>query len=165
MDEYAGLRMRIAAFKDPNSKPIVFEAKVSPQGESGRIFVPDTYFDKGEIVRLSFLSVIEEPEIPAASIMTVVNVLLDFGHQTRKEIILRVAIAPRTVGYALSKLCQRGIYPAKSLVVRVPNLRDMRRPLYVIDTKYWKELLDDAESPEEALMKYLNVDYNERKET
>lgn len=46
------------------------------------------------------------------------------GPLTPKEIIMKTRLAPRTVNFALRKLLKNKV------VVKIPNLTDMRSPIY-----------------------------------
>lgn len=52
---------------------------------------------------------------------------------TPKDISVKVDLAPRTVSFALRKLI------GLDLCKKVPNLQDMRQPLYLADMKQARE--------------------------
>jgi DNA-binding MarR family transcriptional regulator len=57
------------------------------------------------------------------------------GPQTPRDLSKGLKLAPRTVTYALQRLLR------VSLCRKVPNLCDMRQPLYVADPKAARQLL------------------------
>jgi DNA-binding MarR family transcriptional regulator len=56
------------------------------------------------------------------------------GPMCPDEIMKTASLAPRTVTHALRQLLD------KKLCVKIPNLNDMRKPLYYVDTDKAKEL-------------------------
>jgi DNA-binding MarR family transcriptional regulator len=60
---------------------------------------------------------------------------------TPKDISRKVSLAPRTVSFALRKLMRR------NLCKKIPNLSDMRQPLYLVN----------KEEAEQLRMKYEHV--------
>jgi len=56
------------------------------------------------------------------------------GPLTPKDISQKVDLAPRTVSFALRKLM------GQSLCNKIPNLHDMRQPLYSVDQEKFREL-------------------------
>ncbi len=79
-------------------------------------------------------------ELPRSAII-VLDRLTSDGPMTPKDISNKVDLAPRTVSFALRKLI------GQELCKKIPNLRDMRQPLY----------LADAEKARELRMKYEHV--------
>ncbi|MCK5240552.1 MAG: MarR family transcriptional regulator [Candidatus Thorarchaeota archaeon] len=79
-------------------------------------------------------------ELPRSAII-VLDRLTNDGPMTPKDISSRVDLAPRTVSFALRKLI------GQKLCKKIPNLRDMRQPLY----------LADSEKAQELRMKYDHV--------
>lgn len=65
-------------------------------------------------------------ELPRSAII-VLDRLTSEGPMTPKAISSRVELAPRTVSFALRKLM------GQSLCRKIPNLSDMRQPLYAAD--------------------------------
>jgi len=65
-------------------------------------------------------------ELPRSAII-VLDRLTSEGPMTPKAISSRVDLAPRTVSFALRKLM------GQSLCRKIPNLSDMRQPLYAAD--------------------------------
>ncbi len=72
-------------------------------------------------------------ELPRSAII-VLDRLTNEGPLTPKDISSRVDLAPRTVSFALRKLM------GQKLCRRIPNLTDMRQPLYVADMDRAREL-------------------------
>ncbi|TFG14424.1 MarR family transcriptional regulator [Candidatus Thorarchaeota archaeon] len=79
-------------------------------------------------------------ELPRSAVI-VLDRLTDEGPMTPKDLSKKVDLAPRTVSFALRKLL------GQKLCKKIPNLRDMRQPLY----------LADAEKAKELRMKYEHV--------
>ncbi len=79
-------------------------------------------------------------ELPRSAVI-VLDRLTDEGPMTPKDLSKKVDLAPRTVSFALRKLL------GQKLCKKIPNLRDMRQPLY----------LADAEKARELRMKYEHV--------
>ncbi len=67
--------------------------------------------------------------------MLVLEGLTIDGPQTPRDLSKGLELAPRTVTYALQRLLH------VRLCRKVPNLGDMRQPLYVADPKAARELL------------------------
>ena len=72
-------------------------------------------------------------ELPRSAII-VLDRLTSEGPMTPKAISSTVDLAPRTVSFALRKLM------GKSLCRKIPNLSDMRQPLYAADMERAKAL-------------------------
>jgi DNA-binding MarR family transcriptional regulator len=72
-------------------------------------------------------------ELPRSAII-VLDRLTSEGPMTPKAISSRVDLAPRTVSFALRKLM------GQKLCKKIPNLTDMRQPLYAADMERAKEL-------------------------
>lgn len=72
-------------------------------------------------------------ELPRSAII-VLDRLTTEGPMTPKAISKRVDLAPRTVSFALRKLM------GQSLCKKIPNLSDMRQPLYAADLERAKAL-------------------------
>ena len=72
-------------------------------------------------------------ELPRSAII-VLDRLTSEGPLTPKAISSRVDLAPRTVSFALRKLL------GQSLCKKIPNLSDMRQPLYAADMERAKAL-------------------------
>ena len=72
-------------------------------------------------------------ELPRSAII-VLDRLTSEGPMTPKDISKKVDLAPRTVSFALRKLM------GQKLCRKIPNLSDMRQPLYLADPKKAKEL-------------------------
>jgi DNA-binding MarR family transcriptional regulator len=72
-------------------------------------------------------------ELPRSAII-VLDKLTHDGPMTPKDISTRVDLAPRTVSFALRKLM------GQKLCRKIPNLQDMRQPLYQADAERAKEL-------------------------
>jgi DNA-binding MarR family transcriptional regulator len=79
-------------------------------------------------------------ELPRSAII-VLDRLTNDGPMTPKDLSDKVNLAPRTVSFALRKLM------GQDLCKKIPNLRDMRQPLY----------LADAEKAQELRMRYEHV--------
>ncbi|MFW9802244.1 MAG: MarR family transcriptional regulator [Candidatus Thorarchaeota archaeon] len=72
-------------------------------------------------------------ELPRSAII-VLDKLTHDGPLTPKDISTRVDLAPRTVSFALRKLM------GQKLCRKIPNLQDMRQPLYLADAERAREL-------------------------
>ncbi len=72
-------------------------------------------------------------DLPRSAII-VLDRLVSEGPMTPKDITEKVPLAPRTVSFALRKLM------GQKLCRKIPNLRDMRQPLYMVDMERAKEL-------------------------
>ncbi len=72
-------------------------------------------------------------ELPRSAII-VLDRLTTEGPMTPKDISSRVDLAPRTVSFALRKLM------GQKLCKKIPNLTDMRQPLYAADVERAREL-------------------------
>ena len=72
-------------------------------------------------------------ELPRSAII-VLDRLQNDGPMTPKDITSKVDLAPRTVSFALRKLM------GQKLCKKIPNLRDMRQPLYQADSERAREL-------------------------
>ena len=72
-------------------------------------------------------------ELPRSAII-VLDRLTTEGPMTPKTISKKVDLAPRTVSFALRKLM------GQSLCKKIPNLTDMRQPLYAADAERAKAL-------------------------
>lgn len=72
-------------------------------------------------------------ELPRSAII-VLDRLTSEGPLTPKAISNRVDLAPRTVSFALRKLM------GQQLCKKIPNLSDMRQPLYAADLERAKAL-------------------------
>ena len=70
----------------------------------------------------------------SAGVLTVLQVIADHGPISPHVICDKVSLSPRTVTLALSTLTE------KKICRKVPNLIDMRKPLYVMDPKKGKEI-------------------------
>ncbi|MFW9918787.1 MAG: hypothetical protein ACFFED_04260 [Candidatus Thorarchaeota archaeon] len=71
----------------------------------------------------------------SAGILTVLQVVAAHGPISPHEICDRVELSPRTVTLALSHLTETKICK------KVPNLADMRKPLYVMNSERGKSVL------------------------
>jgi DNA-binding MarR family transcriptional regulator len=72
-------------------------------------------------------------ELPRSAII-VLDRLTTEGPMTPKDISSSVDLAPRTVSFALRKLV------GQKLCKKIPNLTDMRQPLYAADMERAREL-------------------------
>ncbi len=72
-------------------------------------------------------------ELPRSAIIVLHRLQID-GPMTPKDISEKVDLAPRTVSFALRKLVRH------KLCHKVPNLQDMRQPLYYVDAERAREL-------------------------
>ncbi|MFX1260570.1 MAG: MarR family transcriptional regulator [Promethearchaeota archaeon] len=72
-------------------------------------------------------------ELPRSAII-ILDKLTHDGPLTPKDISTRVDLAPRTVSFALRKLM------GQRLCRKIPNLQDMRQPLYLADVERAREL-------------------------
>jgi DNA-binding MarR family transcriptional regulator len=79
-------------------------------------------------------------DLPRSAII-VLDRLSHEGPMTPKDISRKVSLAPRTVSFALRKLMRR------NLCKKIPNLSDMRQPLYLVN----------KEEAEQLRMKYEHV--------
>ncbi len=79
-------------------------------------------------------------DLPRSAVI-VLDRLTSEGPLTPKDLSNKVDLAPRTVSFALRKLMRQ------KLCKKIPNLRDMRQPLY----------LADAEKAKQLRMKYEHV--------
>ena len=70
--------------------------------------------------------------LPRSAIIILERLTLE-GPMTPKDISVRVDLAPRTISVALRKLI------GLNLCKKVPNLQDMRQPLYLADVKRAEE--------------------------
>jgi len=69
------------------------------------------------------------------SAMMILGTLANNGPMCPLEISERLNMAPRTVSFALKELVRR------QLLRRVPNLLDMRRPMYHVNVENAKDIL------------------------
>jgi DNA-binding MarR family transcriptional regulator len=69
------------------------------------------------------------------SAMKILGTLADDGPMCPIEISERLNMAPRTVSFALKELVRR------QLLRRVPNLLDMRRPMYHVNLELATDLI------------------------
>ncbi|MGY5862695.1 MAG: helix-turn-helix domain-containing protein [Candidatus Thorarchaeota archaeon] len=72
-------------------------------------------------------------DLPRSAIIVLNHLSID-GPMTPKDLSKKVDLAPRTVSFALRKLM------GQQLCRKVPNLNDMRQPLYLADTVKAKEV-------------------------
>ena len=72
-------------------------------------------------------------DLPRSAII-VLDRLTHEGPMTPKQISQTVELAPRTVSFALRKLM------GQNLCRKIPNLHDMRQPLYIAEMERAKEL-------------------------
>lgn len=72
-------------------------------------------------------------ELPRSAII-VLDRLTNEGPMTPKDISNKVDLAPRTVSFALRKLV------GQNLCKKIPNLSDMRQPLYLANDETAREL-------------------------
>jgi DNA-binding MarR family transcriptional regulator len=72
-------------------------------------------------------------ELPRSAIIVLDRLTLE-GPMTPKAISSKVDLAPRTVSFALRKLV------GQKLCTKIPNLNDMRQPLYAANMERAKEL-------------------------
>ncbi|MEM4736146.1 MAG: MarR family transcriptional regulator [Candidatus Thorarchaeota archaeon] len=72
-------------------------------------------------------------DLPRSAII-VLDKLQTYGPMTPKELSSKVDLAPRTVSFALRKLVGR------DLCRKIPNLNDMRQPLYSVNADRIREL-------------------------
>ena len=72
-------------------------------------------------------------DLPRSAIV-VLDRLTHEGPMTPKDISSKVDLAPRTVSFALRKLM------GQKLCRKIPNLQDMRQPLYLANLERAKEL-------------------------
>ena len=71
-------------------------------------------------------------DLPRSALIILERLTLE-GPMTPKDISVRVDLAPRTVSFALRKLV------GLDLCKKLPNLQDMRQPLYLADMKRAEE--------------------------
>ncbi|MFX0046089.1 MAG: MarR family transcriptional regulator [Candidatus Hermodarchaeota archaeon] len=71
-------------------------------------------------------------DLPRSAIIILERLTLE-GPMTPKDISVKVDLAPRTISAALRKLT------GLNLCKKVPNLQDMRQPLYLADVKRARE--------------------------
>ena len=71
-------------------------------------------------------------ELPRSALIILDNLISD-GPMTPKAISKKVDLAPRTVSFALRRLMEH------ELCHKVPNLNDMRQPMYVVNLERAKE--------------------------
>ena len=72
-------------------------------------------------------------ELPNSA-MLVLGSLAAEGPMTPKTIIEKVGLAPRTISFALRTLVR------EQVIRKIPNLSDMRQPIYHVDMERVKEL-------------------------
>jgi DNA-binding MarR family transcriptional regulator len=72
-------------------------------------------------------------ELPRSAII-VLDRLANEGPMTPKDLSNKVNLAPRTVSFALRKLM------GQKLCRKIPNLSDMRQPLYAADEERARQL-------------------------
>ncbi|MHA1248115.1 MAG: MarR family transcriptional regulator [Candidatus Thorarchaeota archaeon] len=72
-------------------------------------------------------------ELPRSAIIVLHKLQVE-GPLTPKDISQKVDLAPRTVSFALRKLMRH------KLCRKIPNLADMRQPLYYVDPDRAREL-------------------------
>ena len=72
-------------------------------------------------------------DLPRSAVI-VLDRLTSEGPLTPKDLSSKVNLAPRTVSFALRKLMRQ------KLCKKIPNLRDMRQPLYLADAEKAKQL-------------------------
>ena len=72
-------------------------------------------------------------DLPRSAVI-VLDRLTSEGPLTPKDLSNKVDLAPRTVSFALRKLM------GQKLCKKIPNLRDMRQPLYLADAEKTKQL-------------------------
>jgi DNA-binding MarR family transcriptional regulator len=70
------------------------------------------------------------------SAISIIGTLAQHGPMCPQEISNELGMAPRTVSFALRKLLKGEI------LRRIPNLSDMRRPMYHVNVEKARELLD-----------------------
>lgn len=68
--------------------------------------------------------------------MAIIGALAQDGPMCPQEISTKLGMAPRTVSFALRKLLKGNV------LRRIPNLSDMRRPMYHVNAEKARELLD-----------------------
>ena len=78
-------------------------------------------------------------DLPNSAIL-VLSSLTTEGPMTPKAIIERVGLAPRTISFALRTLVR------ERFIRKIPNLADMRQPIYHVDMDRVKELQHRFES-------------------
>ena len=72
-------------------------------------------------------------DLPNSAIL-VLGSLATEGPMTPKTIIEKVGLAPRTISFALRTLVR------EQVIRKIPNLADMRQPIYHVDMERVKEL-------------------------
>ena len=72
-------------------------------------------------------------DLPNSAIL-VLGSLTTEGPMTPKTIIEKVGLAPRTISFALRTLVR------EQVIRKIPNLADMRQPIYHVDMERVKEL-------------------------
>ena len=72
-------------------------------------------------------------DLPNSAIL-VLGSLATEGPMTPKTIIEKVGLAPRTISFALRTLVR------EQVIQKIPNLADMRQPIYHVNMKRVKEL-------------------------
>ncbi len=72
-------------------------------------------------------------DLPNSAIL-VLGSLTTEGPMTPKTIIEKVGLAPRTISFALRTLVR------EQVIQKIPNLADMRQPIYHVNMKRVKEL-------------------------
>jgi DNA-binding MarR family transcriptional regulator len=70
------------------------------------------------------------------STFAILSTLICDGPMCPKEISAKLDMAPRTVSFALKKLLR------DSILRRIPNLHDMRRPKYHVNMDQARDLLE-----------------------
>lgn len=70
------------------------------------------------------------------SAMAIIGALAQNGPMCPQEISSKLGMAPRTVSFALRKLLKGEV------LRRIPNLSDMRRPMYHVNVEKARELMD-----------------------
>ena len=85
--------------------------------------------------------------------MAILGALMNHGPMCPIEISEKLDMAPRTVSFALRKLLGR------QLLKRIPNLHDMRRPMYHVNMEAAKDILqrynDSAITTPFSLQKHI----------
>ncbi|TFF92037.1 MarR family transcriptional regulator [Candidatus Thorarchaeota archaeon] len=70
------------------------------------------------------------------SAVAILGALASEGPMCPQEISKKLEMAPRTVSFALRRLLK------KRLLRRIPNLNDMRRPMYHVNMENAQEVLE-----------------------
>lgn len=78
---------------------------------------------------------VSRPGRTPKSAMAILGTLAKHGPMCPMEISEKLDMAPRTVSFALRKLL------GKKLLRKIPNLSDMRRPMYHVNMETAKELV------------------------